>query len=123
MQKKLCLRAYNELYVIDLEMVMYLQADDHYTHVYYSSGTHFMVPFGLSKVEQAITNITTTGERFLIRMGREFILNLRCIYQINTVKQIVMLSDNHGINLSLHLSKPVLRSLIETVNASLAPDL
>ena len=54
MGKKLCLSIYGELYMIDLEMVMYLQADDHYTIAYYASGTHFMIPFGLSKVEAAI---------------------------------------------------------------------
>lgn len=51
---RLCFGLYDELYVVDLGQVMYFQADDHYSHVYYASGTHFMLPFGLSKVESAI---------------------------------------------------------------------
>ena len=32
----LSLSAHDELYIIDLEKVIYMQADDHYTHIYYS---------------------------------------------------------------------------------------
>ena len=45
MENKLCFSVYGELYVVDLDRMLYFEADDHYTHVYYSSGTHFMIPF------------------------------------------------------------------------------
>ena len=50
----LCLSAHDELYRIDLNQVLYMQADDHYTEVYYASGIHFMVPFGLVRIEAQI---------------------------------------------------------------------
>ena len=56
MENKLCFSVYGELYVVDLDRMLYFEADDHYTHVYYSSGTHFMIPFGLAKVEAALSN-------------------------------------------------------------------
>lgn len=46
----LCLGAYDELYRIDTSLILYFEADDHYTNVYYANGTHFVIPFGLSKV-------------------------------------------------------------------------
>ena len=115
MGKKLCLSIYGELYMIDLEMVMYLQADDHYTVAYYASGTHFMVPFGLSKVETAIAE-KLDGDNYLIRLSRKYIVNIRCIYHVNAVKQEVQLVDAQGSTHSLHFPKPVLRKLIDMLS-------
>lgn len=102
--------------MIDLDRVMYLQADDHYTHVYYASGTHFMVPFGLSRVDDAISQ-QLSPDKFLIRLGRKYIVNTRRIFHINTVKQVVQLSDDHGANHSLHLPKPILHGLMQMLSS------
>jgi hypothetical protein len=109
------LNTYNELYVIDCDVVMYLQADDHYTIVNYLSGAHFMVPFGLSVLEDSIQECCS-NDKFLVRLGRKYIINIRAIFHINTVKQVVLLSDAHGNNHSLHLPKPILRSLIDLLS-------
>lgn len=110
----LCLSAYDELYVIDLDKVLYMQADDHYTDVYYTSGTHFLLPFGLVKIESRLTSVDS--ERFrLMRLGRKYIVNLRRVFRINTVKESIFLSDDLGNNISLHISKPVLRGLIDSM--------
>lgn len=117
MQTRLCLNVYGEMYMIDLERVMYLQADDHYTHVYYSSGAHFMVPFGLSKVEAAISD-HLPADSFLIRLGRRYIVNTRRIFHINCVKQVLQLSDDHGSNHSLTLPKPILHGLMQMMGGA-----
>ena len=110
----LYLCAYDELYVIDLDKVLYMQADDHYTDVYYASGTHFLLPFGLVKIESRLTSVDS--ERFrLMRLGRKYIVNLRRVFRINTVKESIFLSDDLGNNISLHISKPVLRGLIDSM--------
>lgn len=112
----LYLSAYDELYVIDLDKVLYMQADDHYTDVYYASGTHFLLPFGLVKIESRLTSVDS--ERFrLMRLGRKYIVNLRRVFRINTVKESIFLSDDLGNNISLHISKPVLRSLIDSMKS------
>jgi hypothetical protein len=69
------LNTYNELYVIDCDVVMYLQADDHYTIVNYLSGAHFMVPFGLSVLEDSIQECCS-NDKFLVRLGRKYIINI-----------------------------------------------
>lgn len=102
---------HNELFVIDCEKVLYMQADDHYTHVYYQSGLHFMLPFGMSKVNEAIERVM--GENpYLMRFGRKFIINLLCIFHINTVKQTLVLADAQGRNISLTLPKQTLRDIM-----------
>lgn len=109
------------MYIIDMELVMYMQADDHYTHVYYSSGTHFMVPFGLSKVEEAIAGILQE-DRFMMRLGRKYIVNTRRIFHINSIKQLLQLADDHGTNCQLHLPKPYLHALMQKLNSAEMPE-
>jgi DNA-binding LytR/AlgR family response regulator len=115
MKNKLCLSISGELYMIDLNMIMYLQADDHYTVAYYTSGTHFLMPFGLSKVESAIAE-ASCGENFLVRLSRKYIINVRCVFHINVIKQEIQLSDDQGDRHTLHLPKMVLRKLINSLN-------
>ncbi len=110
----LCFSIYGELFRIDLENVMYFQADDHYTHVYLLSGGHFMIPFGLAKVEQAIEE-AVSSDKYHLRMGRKYIINMRSVFHVNVMKQVVQLSDNHGAVCSLQMPKPVLRTIIDAI--------
>ena len=119
MKKKICYSTYNELYVVDCEKVMYLAADDHYTHVYYLTGAHFMVPFGLSEVMDTVDKVFP-DEPFLLRLGRKYVVNLHAVFHANTVKQVLTLSDSNGNNHSLHLPKATLRQLIDIMGEKTA---
>lgn len=110
----LCLSAHDELYRIDLNQVLYMQADDHYTEVYYASGIHFMVPFGLVKIEALINNMPE-ARLFHRRLGRKYIVNTQRIFRINTTKEMLYLNDDAGNSLPLHVSKPVLRTLMDYI--------
>ena len=113
---RLCLSAYDELYAIDLDSVLYLKADDHYTDVYYASGAHFLVPFGLVKIEQRLADMPEV-RLYMLRLGRKYIVNIRRIFRINTVREQLFLTDDNGNNIALHVAKPVLRSLIDKMKA------
>ena len=117
MPANLCLGGHDEMYVINLEMVMYFQADDHYSHVFYTTGITFMVSYGLSQIETLISDQYPLQSNFL-RLGRKYIVNMSFLFHINTVKQIVLLTDLNGVTHSLHIAKPVLRDLINTFEYS-----
>ena len=108
----LCLSAHDELYIIDLKKVIYMQADDHYTHIFYSSTTHFMVPYGLGDIESRLMNVPRAKSKF-IRLGRKYIINLNLVFRISTIKETLSLTDGLNGTIEIHVSKPVLRSLIE----------
>ena len=74
-----------------------------------------MMPFSLSKVEQHI-HALDTDERFLVRVGRKYIINLHHVFHVNTVKQVILLADANGKNHSLTLPKQILRNLIEMLS-------
>lgn len=107
-----------ELYLLDCNNILYMQADDHYTFVYYLSGVRFMIPFGLSKVTDRIMG-NFPNQRFLVRLGRKFVVNLRAIFHVNTVKEVLLLTDNFGRNHTIHVPKDTLRDLIVKMGNSL----
>ena len=114
MDSRLCLTAHDEMFIIDLQKVLYFEADDHYAHVYYASGTHFMVPYGLSKIEAALAQKGDEAEA-LQRMGRKYIVNTRRIFRVNTITETISLSDDQGGNTVLHISKTVLRAFLDSI--------
>ena len=93
-----------------------MQADDHYTHIHYSANSHFMISYGLGEVEERIKAFPK-AKTFLIRLGRKYIINTRQIFRISTMKGLVYLLDTEGNTISLQVSKPVLRSLMELMQA------
>ena len=103
------------MYIVDCEKVIYLEADDHYTHVHYLTGAHFMVPEVMSSVDNVLSN-----DSFLLRLGRKYVVNLRAVFHVNTVKQVLVLSDNHGNSYSLNLPKATLRQLIDIMSEKTA---
>lgn len=114
MTTNLYLGAHDEFYLINLDMVMYIQADDHYSHVYYATGITFMVSYGLSKIENLISEQHPRQSKFL-RLGRKYIVNTTYVFHVNTIKQIILLTDINSNTHSLHIPKPVLRELIDNI--------
>lgn len=112
MATNLCLGTHDELYLVNLDLVMYFQADDHYSHVCYASGATFMLSHGLLKIESSIAEQYPLQSNFY-RLGRKYIINTSFLFHVNTIKQIVMLADMNGKVHSLHISKPALRELID----------
>lgn len=108
--KTICLSGRDELYLVNLDLVLYMQADDHYTHIYYTTNHHFLVPYGLSAIEQLISD-RKDDIIPLMRMGRKYIINLQCVHYVSIIKGNVSLADMHGGVVVLHISKPILRNL------------
>jgi len=117
MQDSLYFRIQGELYVVKLSSVMYFKADDHYTHVYYASGTHFMMPFLLSRVETAITESGVGGDRFL-RLGRTYIIDTARVFHVNIIKKVVLLCDDSGGTHTISVPKHVLQELSDRLGCN-----
>lgn len=108
---KLNLAAHDELYRIDINRVVYFQADDHYSYVYYNNELHVMLPFGLSVVEQAIDKEQQAN--CLVRLGRKYIVNTDRIMRVSSTQCKIYLYDEKGKTHSVTLSKPVIRDLMD----------
>lgn len=104
----------SDLYIVDLDRIVYFEADDHYVNAYYDSNMHFMLPFGLSFVEDAIKSLNSENS-FLVRLGRKHIINVKRLFHINMLKQELMLVNEHAKFHILHVSKPALHELMERI--------
>lgn len=102
-----------EFYLINPNAVMYFQADDHYAHVFYTTGKTFMLPIGLSKVEQRISEQLGKHSPF-VRMGRKYLVNISYLYYISTSKQTVKLVDAQGKSHVLHVAKEALLKIVDS---------
>ena len=107
----------DELFVIKLSNVLYMEADDHYTHIYYGVDQHFLVPYGLSAVEKACT-VHAGNPHHLMRLGRKYLINIDRIGYINFVKGTITLVDLLGKSAILNVSKPVLRGLSNLIQSN-----
>jgi DNA-binding LytR/AlgR family response regulator len=108
---KLHLSNRDELFVIHLDKVLFFEADDHYTLVQYVSGGKFMVPFNLSNILDRLGD----SPQF-VRVGRSHIVNLSFIHHLNATKQMLMLGEDPDHAVKLHLSRPMLRTLMAKVS-------
>lgn len=115
MNSKILLSTHSEVYVIDCSTLLYLQAEDHYTHLYTAQGGHMLLPFALSQVVEALSGPVSRGLR-LYRMGRTYVLNLRYVSHVSTLKQSVLLTDNQGKVYLLRFSKVMLRALVNVMS-------
>ena len=111
-QPRLVLKGHDEIYLINLHDVLYFLADDHYAHVYYASGYHCMVPWGLSLIESLLQEMEDDTS-FMMRLSRKYIINMEYVQRVNTVKELLMLLDSHGNAVTLHVAKTALRENME----------
>ena len=98
----------DEAYIIDLQLVAYFKAEDHYTTVCFLNGSSLLVPSGLAKIRD---KILATGEwegRF-IQIGRSLLVNKPMVCCVKPAKETVLIHGTSGQFISVQASKPALR--------------
>lgn len=102
----------DELIKVNLKHVVFFEADDNYTHVYFSNGIKASLLCTLSNMEQLIDEKLKRQVQPFIRIGRRYIVNSSCIFQINTLKKKLLLTSFNSPQLyTLSVSKEALKKL------------
>ena len=106
------LKLYNrdEIFLVNLDTVLYFKAEDHYTSVYYAKDTKQFLPFVLSQLEEAIKNQTKSSESF-VRAGRSHLLNFEKVVHVSVSKETVTMYDNVDTFVTVHVSRSVVKDL------------
>lgn len=106
------LKLYNrdEIFLVNLDTVLYFKAEDHYTSVYYAKDTKQFLPFGLSQLEEAIKNQTNSSESF-VRAGRSHLLNFEKVVHVSVAKETVTMYNNVDTFVTVHVSRSVVKDL------------
>lgn len=103
----------DELLRMNVDKIVYFQADGNYTHVVAKNKLKSTLGASLTKTEEALTAQLGEKAQIFMRVGKRFIVNLRFVYSINPVKQHLLLSDMEQFAYQLPISKEALRQMKE----------
>lgn len=113
MKQVLIFNSRDELLRMDVENIVYFEANGNYTIVMSVNKLKACVGLNLTKTEEALNRqLGEQAQRFM-RVGKRFIVNLNFVYSINVAKQHLILSDMSNFAFQLPISKDALRMMKE----------
>lgn len=113
MKQVLIFNSRDELLRMDVENIVYFEANGNYTIVVSVNKLKACVGLNLTKTEEALNRqLGEQAQRFM-RVGKRFIVNLNFVYSINVAKQHLILSDMRNFAFQLPISKDALRMMKE----------
>ena len=102
----------DELTRIRLERVMYFEADANYTKVVFANGVTATLLTSLVHLESLIAGVLIEKNNIFVRIGKRYIINSAYLFQINVLRQRLVLSDlTSPYTATLSVSKDALRKL------------
>lgn len=113
---KIVLYNRDEMFLLDLNKVMFFKAEDHYTSVYYNKDTKQLLPFGLSVIEKTIAEETGDEEvNYFVRAGRSYLINAGKLHYLSITKETVMFYSPENKSTSIRVPKNVLKELARII--------
>ena len=113
MKQVLIFNSRDELLRMDVENIVYFEANGNYTTVLSVNKLKACVGLSLTKMEEALSRqLGEQAQRFM-RVGKRFIVNLNFVYSVNIAKQYLILSDMRNFAFQLPISKDALRMMKE----------
>ena len=117
MDKYLMIKTRDELLRINIEHILYFEADRNYTKLLLSEGIQFTFAVNIGKVEEMMAAQISDPNTVLIRVGKSHIVNKKHILQINLPKQKLLLLPGEGKPRELIIPKEPLRALKDSLEA------
>lgn len=102
-----------ELLRMEVEKIVYFEADGNYTHIVTKNKLKATVGASLVKTEEVLTAQLGSDARRFIRLGKRFIVNTKFVYSVNLAKQRLVLSDMDTFAFQLPVSKDALKLMKE----------
>lgn len=106
----------DELLRVDLTAVTYFEADGNYTRIVSLNGLSNLVGITLGRMEDLLALRFKDAPGTFARIGKKYILNLNYVYDINTLKQELIMSDQRSFCISLSISKVALKALKDIIS-------
>ena len=103
----------DELNRIDVSKIVYFEADGNYTDIVMVNKLRASIYMNLGEMEKSLAQQLQPAENTFMRIGKRFIVNMRYIYQINVLKQQLILSDYDHFAFQISISKDALRKVKE----------
>jgi len=108
---KLYFNTRDELNRIEVSKIVYFEADGNYTDIIMVNKLRAAICMNLGEMEKALAEQLGPDNRTFMRIGKRFIINMEYIYQINVLKQQLILSDYDHFAFQVSISKEALRKV------------
>lgn len=109
----LYLNSRDEFLRIDICKIVFFEADGNYTNIVLANQLKGVVCMNLARMQQVLSDRLKEQASIFARVGKKHIINLSYVYQINVLKQRLVLSDGDNFTFSLEVSKEALKNLRE----------
>ncbi len=97
---------------VKLDRVAYFEADSNYCHVMFINGAKATLLTSLVNIEKLIAERFCGDNPLFIRIGKKYIVNQQHIFQINVLRQKLILTDYDSPTvLEISISKDALKNL------------
>lgn len=103
----------DEFLRIDVSKIAYFEAEGNYTNFVLSNKLKGTVGMNLSRMQEVLSENLKESASIFARIGKRYIINLNYVYQINVLKQRLVLSDGEMFVFQLAVSKDALKKLKE----------
>ena len=114
-QRLIYFNSRDSLIRIDISNIVYFEGDGNYTYIVTANKMKSCLSINLSHTEEALACQLGENAKQFMRVGKRFIVNMRYIYQVDVLKQILILSDALHFVYQLPVSKEALKSVKELI--------
>lgn len=105
----LFLNSRDELLRVDIQNIVYFEADGNYTNIISVNKLKGVVCVNLSQMQKLLSERLLEKASIFARVGKKYIVNLKHIYSINTIRQQIILSDGATFTYQLSIGKDALK--------------
>lgn len=109
----------DEFLRIDISKIIFFEADGNYTNIVLLNQLKSVVCMNLSRMQQILIDNLKEHATGFARIGKKYIINHAYVYQINVLKQKLVLSDGENFTYYLDISKDALKKLKDMYVASI----
>ena len=109
----LFLNSRDDLLRIDMREIAYFEADGNYTDIVMVNKLRAAICMNLGEMEKALAIQLGEESKIFMRIGKRFIINMQYVYQINVLKQHLILSDYDHFAFQVNISKDALKRMKE----------
>lgn len=115
MQQRIYFNSRDKLIRLDTQKIVYFEGDGNYTYIVTANKQKVCITMNLSHTEDALAAQLGNNANHFMRIGKRFIVNMNYIFQIDILKQMLMLSDCERFLYQMPVSKEALKTVKELV--------
>ncbi len=105
----------DKLIRLDIQKIVYFESDGNYTYIVTANKQKVCITMNLAHMEMALATQLGDNAKHFMRIGKRFIVNMNYIYQIDVLKQTLLLSDYENFLFQVPVSKEALKTVKDLV--------